>query len=227
MIPNLGLLVAAAGASHRFGGARSKLLLPLNDRPVFSHCLRTFVPCVVDPRLVVLLVPRRERRAFEEALAAERDLDLDITLVEGGDSRQESVCIGLEALAPDATVVAVQDAARPYTTEDLLRRCARSAATHGSGVAARRVTDTIKIADDAGRVLDTPDRSTLWATETPQVFRRDLLAAGYRKARESGLIVTDDARAVELLGEAVFLIEHRGRNAKITYPDDLAHPETE
>ena len=63
----------------------------------------------------------------------------------------------------------------------------------------------------------------MWATETPQVFRRDLLTAGYRKARESGLTVTDDAQAVELLGEPVFLVEHRGRNPKVTYPADLTH----
>lgn len=221
VIPNLGLLVAAAGASRRFGGARSKLLVPLHGHPVFSHCLRTFVPRVVAPRLVVLLVPRRQRHMFEEALAEEEGRIPDITLVEGGESRQDSVCIGLRALPPDATIVAVQDAARPYTTEALLRACAQSACARGSGVAARRVTDTIKIADAHGRVLSTPDRSTMWATETPQVFCRDLLTAGYRKARESGLTVTDDAQAVELLDEPVFLVEHQGRNPKVTYPADL------
>jgi 2-C-methyl-D-erythritol 4-phosphate cytidylyltransferase len=157
---------------------------------------------------------------FQAALATAA-LPPALHVVAGGRRRQDSVEAGLAALPPEVRIVAVQDGARPQTSLDLLLRCAASARERGSGVAARRVTDTIKIADAGGRVSATPERATLWAAETPQAFRRELLAAGLRRARENGQTVTDDAQAVELLGEPVFLIAHDSENPKITFPGDL------
>lgn len=220
LFPELGLVVAAAGAGRRFGAGRNKLLEPWRGRPVFIHCLLELLP-LVPPGQAVLVVPAVAESAFRAALAA-AGLAAQVRLVTGGDERQESVWNGVRALPAAATVIAVQDAARPQTTAVLLAACAESARRCGSGVAARRVTDTIKVAAPDGRVVQTPDRATLWAAETPQVFRRDLLERALAAARAAGRRVTDDAQAVEALGEPVFLVENAVLNPKITFAHDLS-----
>jgi len=219
IVPGVGLVVAGGGRGRRFGSNRNKLLVDLNGLPLFCHCLRNLAP-IVRPRNIVLVAPAELQSEFHRALV-EAGLPEVIRVIPGGNTRQESVLLGIEALPPDVKVVAIQDAARPHTSARLLAACIESAKVRGSGVAARVVTDTVKIVDTEGRVLDTPDRATLRAAETPQVFRRDLIVRAYRHVAENGLSVTDDARAVELLQEPVYLVEHADRNPKITYPDDI------
>ena len=217
VMQDTGLVVAAAGAGRRFGND-SKLLADLDGTPVLCRCLLNLLPCI-DPKLAVVTVPPDAVELFRNALAAAGIPD-DVRLVPGGHERADSVLRGLRALPDSAVYAAVQDGARPFSTADLLRRCVTSARTRGSGVAARRVTDTIKVADADGRVLSTPDRNTLRATETPQVFRRRDLIAAYESLPD-GARVTDDAQAMEVAGQAVFLVEHTTNNRKITFRDDL------
>jgi 2-C-methyl-D-erythritol 4-phosphate cytidylyltransferase len=211
-----GLVVAAGGGSRRFG-ATNKLLEPLGDMPVFVHCLRR-LGTIIPPERTVLVVPAGEQDAFAAALSV---AGLDITLVPGGESRPESVLAGLRALAPSVDLVAVQDAARPFTSADLLQRCLESARRHGSGVAAHAVTDTIKTVDEQDFVLTTPDRSQLRATETPQVFLRAQLAEAYSSCLADGLYPSDEAQAIEALNHPVHLVVHREANPKLTYATDL------
>ena len=218
-LDDVGLVVAAAGAGRRFSAHQSKALCQYRGQPLFTHCLRTFLP-VLRSAHVVLVVPPREECEFRNALAA-AGLPADIACVPGGDTRTESVANGLAVLPHSATVAAIQDAARPETTVDILRRCVESARERGAGVAARRVTDTIKVADAAGRVRETPDRSSLWAAETPQVFRADAIRHAYRAAVGEAANLTDDAQAFERLGEPVYLVENPVPNPKITYRHDL------
>ncbi|NLF19057.1 MAG: 2-C-methyl-D-erythritol 4-phosphate cytidylyltransferase [Lentisphaerae bacterium] len=217
---DLALVVAAAGVGSRYSAARSKLLESLDGEPVFLHCLRR-LGAVVPPERTVLVIHPQAREAFAAALQALPGAAA-LRLVSGGATRAESVARGLDALPPGLTYVAVQDAARPLTTADLLRRCLESARLWGSGVAARRVTDTIKITDGQGAVVATPDRDRLWAAETPQVFRIDDLRRACQAARQSGLCPTDEAAAVEALGLPVRLVESRTPNPKVTQPADLA-----
>ena len=217
--PQLGLILAAGGSGNRFTAGQNKLMLTWRGLPVFCHCLKNFLP-LLNPAHIVLAVPTGMEPMFREQLR-QAGLPDDIRIVAGGANRQDSVMNALQALPPAVTLVAVQDAARPCTTMELLARCVDSAVAHGSGVAARRVTDTVKIADAAGRIKATPDRSTLWAAETPQVYRRELLESGYARIAAAGSRITDDAQAVEALGETVYLVENSTPNLKITYPDDL------
>ena len=219
LFPELGLVVAAGGAGRRFGTGRNKLLEPWRGRPVFIHCLLELLP-LVPPGHAVLVVSAEAEPLFRDALDVAA-LSARVRLVTGGDERQDSVWNGVRALPSAVTVIAVQDAARPQTTAALLAACAESARRRGSGVAARRVTDTIKVAAADGRVVQTPDRATLWAAETPQVFRRDLLERALAAARAAGRRITDDAQAVEALGEPVFLVENAALNPKITFAHDL------
>jgi 2-C-methyl-D-erythritol 4-phosphate cytidylyltransferase len=219
IMPDVGLVIAASGQSRRFGAGKNKLLCLLDGLPVFCHCLRNFLPGL-DPANIVLSVSAELEGEFHRALQA-AGLPSEIRLVLGGASRQESVFRGLQALPASVEIVAVQDAARPHTTLELLRSCVESARERGSGVAAHKVTDTIKVADKKGLVRATPERATLWAAETPQVFRRELLERAYRRVFANGQEVTDDAQAVELLPAPVYLVPHQANNAKITYPADL------
>ena len=219
---DVGLVVAAGGSGRRFAAGRCKVLEPLAGLPVVAHCLRRFA-AVVAPELTVLVVPEGGEARFREALSVLPDAG-SISIVPGGALRQDSVAAGLRALPGRATFVVVQDAARPYSSVDLLLRCIRSARLKGSGVAARPVTDTIKVAGPEARVIHTPERTQLWASETPQVFRRCVLAQAYAQIAHAGTTVTDDAQAVEVLGEPVYLVKHEDANIKITYASDLPVP---
>ncbi|MFA4943632.1 MAG: IspD/TarI family cytidylyltransferase [Lentisphaeria bacterium] len=218
-LPDFGLVLAGGGSGSRFGAAGNKLLLEWRGLAVFCHPLRTFLPFLA-PAHVVVTAPPALLAEFRAALAA-AGLPVAIRVLPGGVTRLDSVAAGVAALPPAVRHVAVQDGARPLTSAELFLACAESARRHGSGVAARPVTDTIKVADAAGLVLATPDRASLWAAETPQVFRRDWLEDGLRSARARGVAATDDAQAVELAGHPVRLVRATAANPKITWPDDL------
>ena len=220
LFDDVGLIVAAAGESRRFGGHLNKLLVALEDVPVVCHCLRNFAS-VVPPEMTVLVVPAEAQQQFRRALATHGIPDT-VGIVTGANTRQESVWRGLQALPSAAAFAVVHDAARPFCPADLLRKCIASARLRGSGVAATPVTDTIKVAEPNGRVLRTPERARLWAAETPQVFEISLLRDAYTHVRRQNQQVTDDAQAVECYGEAVYLVPHKILNRKITYPWEVA-----
>jgi 2-C-methyl-D-erythritol 4-phosphate cytidylyltransferase len=219
VIPGLGLVVAAGGSGQRFGRGRNKLLVRWRGLALFCHSLATFLPLLRPGRIVIAAPPHLHPRFRRELQRA--GLPEAIRLVAGGATRQESVAHGVRALPAAVTLVAVQDGARPCTAAALLAACAESARRRGSGVAARRVTDTIKLVEADGRVSGTPPRERLFAAETPQVFRRALLERGLAAAAAAGLTVTDDAQAVEAIGSPVYLVVHDGENPKITFPGDL------
>jgi 2-C-methyl-D-erythritol 4-phosphate cytidylyltransferase len=145
-----------------------------------------------------------------------------VSWVHGGEHRSESVRNAM-AVASDADIVVVHDAARPFASAELFRACIAAIEAGADGaVAAAPVTDTIKEADDGGRVVRTLDRSHLWSIQTPQAFRADVL----RRALEGDLAnATDDASLVEALGGDVRIVEAPASNFKITWPEDLARAE--
>jgi 2-C-methyl-D-erythritol 4-phosphate cytidylyltransferase len=147
----------------------------------------------------------------------------DIERIAGGAHRSESVRNALAA-APDAEIVVVHDAARPFASVELFRAClAAIEAGADAAIAAAPVTDTIKEADARGRVVRTLDRSTLWSIQTPQAFRAEIL----RRALAGDVTTaTDDAMLVESLGGDVRIVEAPASNFKITWPEDLARAES-
>ncbi len=212
-----GVVIVAGGGGIRFGG--NKLLVDLDGMPVFMHSLQTFAR-LVPAEHIVLVTAAAARRQFEIALA-DFPYARRIRLADGGATRQESVHNGLKALPETLMFSAVHDAARPFVAPELIAACIDSARTHGSGVAAHQVTDTIKVVDGQNLVVATPDRQTLCAAETPQIFRRAELLAAYDSLACRGLSVTDESAAMELAGHQVHLVVHARNNRKITYPHDL------
>ena len=222
-IADLGLIIAAGGSSCRYGGS-NKLLESLSGVPVFIHSLRRLALLCPD-EAVILVAPAAHLPLFAD-LTAQYCSSLRFTGVAGGDTRGQSVFNGLAALPASARYVAIHDAARPFASTELLRRCLLAARQCGGALAAHPVTDTLKKAAADGTIAATVDRAGLWAAETPQVFSRPELQAAYEAAFVAGRDFTDDAGVMEFVGGKVALVDNPDPNPKITYPADLRLAET-
>ncbi len=231
--PRTAAVLAAAGAGARFRQAAGpfapgaddsartpKTFIALFGRPLWTYAARPLIACHEIERVILVAPPEWVEDA--ERTLQEMDLRKRAEVVPGGTRRQDSVLNALDRLAQDPPeLVAIHDGARPLGTADLVRRCVRSAIDTGSGVAALPVTDTLKRAGPDGVVEGTIDRSSLWAMQTPQVFRFQTLLAAHRKAQQEGVEVTDDAALLENAGERVQLVRGEEANLKVTTPEDF------
>ena len=216
-------IIVAAGKGTRMGPNVDKLFLEVCGQPVIVHTWRRF-DCAACISELVLVVRDGMQSAFEE-LAKQHKLNKTFRLVAGGRERQDSVWNGLQALAPNCDIVAIQDGARPCTAEALINATVDAARATGAAVAGHPVVDTIKETLDGKTISRTLDRSRLWAVQTPQVFRADIIRRALAKVREEGLQVTDDTAACELIGQPVQLVPTPSPNPKVTLPTDLPYIE--
>lgn len=213
-------VIAAAGGGSRMGGNNvKKQFLELCGAPVLEWSLRAFF--ISDIIGEVVLVVAAEDAEFCEKNFSRISGGKRFVIVAGGDSRQSSVEAGARASYGGCEFIAVHDGARPFVDGYVITACAEAARRSGAACAAVRVTDTIKRSD--GRyITDTPDRSGLWAAQTPQTFRRALLLEALDAARRDGFAATDDVSLVERLGRRVEIVEGSYDNIKITTPADFA-----
>ncbi len=209
-------LVLAAGRSTRMGGGPNKQFLELLGKPLLWYSLAAFEQCAAVDEIILV---RRPDYA-DPAAQIGRQFKKVAAYVDGGVERQNSVWNGLDKARGE--IVAVHDGARPLVTPALIEATIASARQHGTGIAATKVVDTIKEANADRTVIRTVDRTKLWAVQTPQTVRADLLRQAYRQVLEKGIVVTDEAAAVELLGQPVHLVETPFLNLKVTTPNDLA-----
>jgi 2-C-methyl-D-erythritol 4-phosphate cytidylyltransferase len=216
-------IIVAAGKGTRMGPNVDKLFLELNGCPVIAHTWRRFDESR-DISEIIVVVRDGMQDAFSD-LARKHGLSKKFKLVAGGKERQDSVWNGLESLSPDARIVAIQDAARPCTTEALIRATIEGARETGAAVAAQPVTDTIKESSDGKFIQRTVDRSRLWSVQTPQTFQVDIIRRALSEVRRRGLSVTDDTAACEFIDQPVKLVHLPAPNPKITRPEDLAYIE--
>lgn len=212
-------VIVAAGRGTRMGPDVDKLFLEVAGAPVVAHTWRRFDACPEIGELV-LVVREGMQDAFHE-LAAGLSLKKPYRLVPGGAERQDSVWNGLVAVDSGSDVVAIQDGARPCTPADVITRCLQVARTTGAAVAAQRATDTIKESDGGSRIARHLDRSRLWAVQTPQCFRIEVIRRALAAVKAAGVQVTDDTAACELIGQPVELVESKLPNPKVTAPPDV------
>ncbi len=212
-------ILVAAGKGTRMGPGVDKLFLEVAGRPVVAHTWQRFndAKCIDE---IVLVVRDGMQSAFAE-LAAAYDLRKPHRIVVGGAERQDSVANGLAALSPQVEIVAIQDGARPCTSEELIAATIAAARESGAAVAAQPVTDTIKESADGTTIFRTVDRSKLWAVQTPQTFRVEVICRALAEVRRRGLLFTDDTAACELIGQPVRLVASATANPKVTVPGDL------
>ena len=210
-----GAVIVAAGSATRMGGI-DKVMADLGGEPMIVRTVRAFQNCEAIASIVI--VTREDLIRPISDLC--RDMKKVAAVVAGGKSRQESVHLGLNALPKGTKLAAVHDGARPLVSWQVIDRVVRAANTYGAAAPAIPVKDTIKVVQ--GRLVkETPDRSSLMAVQTPQVFDFDLLRGALRKAEEDGAQVTDDCSAVERTGMRIKIVEGDERNLKVTTPMDL------
>ena len=210
-----GAVIVAAGTASRMGGI-DKVMAPLDGEPMIVRTVRTFQNC--DAVKEIVIVTREDLIPKITSMCGK--FDKVRAVVVGGKDRPESVRNGLRMLSGQVKLAAVQDGARPLITEAVIDRTIRAAHTYGAAAPAIPVKDTVKVVA-GGIVTTTPDRSTLKAIQTPQVFDVDLLKGPLKKAGQDGAAITDDCSAVELLGYKVKIVEGDERNIKVTTPMDL------
>ncbi len=213
------LLIAAAGSGRRMGADGNKLLLEVAGRPVLAWTLEAALACPVIQWIGIVGQPV-DAEAIAAIVAAARP-DRPVQWILGGDTRQESVSRGLAALPPAADGVLIHDGARCLVEPELLARCAAAVQAGAAVIAATPVTDTIKQVDDQRCITATPNRSALWAAQTPQGFPVQQLRQAHATASEQGWSVTDDAALFERLGWTVQVLEAPPSNIKLTTPFDL------
>ena len=210
-----GAVIVAAGSASRMGGI-DKVMAPLGGEPMIVRTVRAFQDC--DAIREIVVVTREDLiRPITSLLSS---MDKVIAVVAGGASRQESVHLGLNTLSKKVQLAAIHDGARPLVSYEVIDRTVRAANTYGAAAPAIPVKDTIKRVQ-GGVVTDTPDRASLRAVQTPQVFDFDLLRGALKKAEADGASVTDDCSAVERTGMKIKIVEGDERNLKVTTPMDL------
>lgn len=216
-----GVVIVAAGRGSRMGTKESKQYLNLADKPILVHTLELFQR--MDFVEEIALVVGSDDRERCQAWARDFGLSKVSAVISGGNERQYSVRRGLAAIQSDW--VLVHDGVRPFVTESAVENCCRTALRDGAAVLAVPVKDTIKLVDEQGIIVSTPDRRSLWAIQTPQAFRRVLLMEAHDRAEVECFLGTDDAMVVERMGVPVSVAEGEYTNIKITTPEDLPYAE--
>ncbi len=213
---NVAILVAA-GRGARMGA--DKLFLNVAGKPVVAHTWARFDEATSIDQIIVVVRAGMEKKFA--AIAKEFKFKKKFEIVTGGAERQDSVWAGLEAVPPGSAIVAIHDAARPCVNNDLITATVKYAEETGAAVAAHPVTDTIKESADGRLIQKNLDRSQLWAMETPQTFRLDVIRRAIAAARAKKMKFTDDTASCELIGQPVRLVSSIAPNPKVTVPGDL------
>ncbi|MDB6039787.1 MAG: ispD [Verrucomicrobiales bacterium] len=216
-------VIVAAGLGTRMGPGIDKLFLEVAGRPLVAHTWGVFdrAPMIHS---IVMVVREGMGPAFTE-MVSQYGFKKRLTIVHGGRERQDSVWNGIQAVPDGTKIIAIQDGARPCSSEALIAATIEAARSTGAAVAAQKITDTIKESDGAGKIARNIDRAKLWAVQTPQVFRAEVIRAALSKVIQQGIPVTDDTSACELIGQSVQLVESPFPNPKATSPADLPYIE--
>lgn len=212
-------IIAAAGLSERFGGSVTKQMVELFKKPVLVHTLLAYEhsDCIHE----IIIVARPDEIPFWHSACKEHCITKVTKIVAGGQTRQESVLKGLDAVDDRSKFVAIADGARCLIMPSQINEVCRSAYKYKAATAAHRSSDTVKIADKKGFIDKTIDRDTVWLAQTPQVFKTKLYRAAAYTALKEGFECTDDNSLAEFVGHPVRLVECGSQNIKITTFEDM------
>jgi len=211
------VIIPAAGQGKRMGAGKNKLLIELNGIPVLIHTLRVFEE---DEHCdgMILAIHLKDEAEFK-ALLAKYNISKVQRLVPGGKERQDSIYNGLKTIDYDG-IILVHDAARPFILKEDILRLTEKANETGAAIIGVQAKDTMKTVRNK-TVLETVERSSLWAVQTPQAFRMSILLSAYEKADREGFLGTDDSSLVEQLPFPVTMVTGDYDNIKLTTPEDL------
>ncbi len=215
-----GVIIVAAGKGRRMNSAVAKQYIELKGRQILSYTVETFNKSrYIDE--IVLVAGEADIKSVEENIVEKYGFDKVKAVVAGGSERQYSVNNGLNAVSADCDVVLIHDGVRPFVEDKYIKRLIDTALEYGACVLGVPVKDTIKVCDSEGTIVSTPERSTLWAAQTPQCFKYDVIKKAYESAMRDGILGTDDCMLAERTGVRVKMAEGDYNNIKITTPEDL------
>jgi len=214
----VGAIIAAAGVGRRMKADRPKQLLVLDDTPILIYTLRKFDKCAVIDHMIVA-APHDAVEEIRELVRGAR-FKKKVTVVEGGERRQDSVGIAMQHLEPDTDIVAVHDAVRPFVTVAEIEAVVAEAEAKGAAILAIPIVDTVKQVE-RDQVELTVTREHLVLAQTPQVFRIEVLREAFERARKDEYYGTDESSLVERINGTVSIIRGSERNIKITRPSDF------
>lgn len=223
-------IVLAAGQGKRMESKVAKQYLLLNGKPVLYYTLKAFEDSLIDS--IILVTKEGEEEYCRKEIAEAYGFRKIAAIVRGGRERYHSVFQGLKAVSeyvPESGYVFIHDGARPFVTNEMIMRAYEEVKRSNACAVGMPVKDTIKIADEDGYADSTPERSRVWAVQTPQVFSFSFIKKAYEQLmeqeddlRKKGIVITDDAMVAETFtSEKVKLVEGSYRNIKITTPEDL------
>ena len=210
-------LIPAAGSGSRMKAGKNKLLIELEGESLIYWTLKSVFSASSTSWVGIIGQPKDKELLFKSA----KHFAHKVKWIRGGDTRQESVFNGLNALPKDAEKVLIHDGARCLINPELIEKCVKQLDENEAVILATKVTDTIKIVDNQGFIKETPDRKYVWAAQTPQGFLVDSLKKAHTMANDKNWKVTDDASLFEMLNWKVKIIEGTYSNIKITSPIDL------
>ncbi len=214
------VIIAAAGSAQRMKGT-DKILFKICGREILSYSIAAFDRAKCTDKIVV--VTSSEKINAVKKLAESLKLKTEIEVTQGAGERQYSVLKGLERCEKSSDCIMIHDAARPMITAAQIDFLYDKVINEGLKAAAlgMPVKDTIKAVDKSGKIIATPDRSTLYITQTPQAFELSLYKKAVEQAVEQNAVYTDDCQLVEAIGESVYMVEGSYKNIKITTQEDL------
>lgn len=216
--PFITAIIAAAGSSSRMNGI-NKLLFEIYGMPVIARTIDKFNSN--DNIDEIVISARSTDIETIKEITLKYNFSKVIAVVDGGDTRAQSIKNSVFASSDKTEYFAIHDGARPLVTKNVIDETISFAIKHSAAVAGVRVKDTIKVVDN-GFITLTPERSTLWAVHTPQIFEKNLYLNAIKNAENCKLEITDDSMLVEMLGVKVFMVNDEYSNIKITTPDDLS-----
>ena len=212
-------IIPAAGTGQRMGAGISKQFLHLNNKPILAHTLTVFEECVFVDSIIVAVHPAEIEYCRKEIV--ERFKLKKVTgIIEGGEERQDSVRNALYSACKSYDIAVIHDSVRPFVSQLIIKRSIDAAEKNGASVVCVPVKDTIKEVSE-GYVIRTFDRKRLWAVQTPQTFKMEIIKTAHDRALKNSIKTTDDASLVEMMGYKVKIVEGSYDNIKITTPEDL------
>lgn len=212
-------VIVAGGKGKRMSADISKQFIELKGRPILYYTLDKFLKNKNIDK-VVLVLPEDEIDYCKENILDKYSLNV-WKLVSGGKERSDSVYCGLKSIEGNAEIVLIHDGARPFVSNEIIENGIKYAKLYGAAACGVTPKDTIKVIGENGFSKETPNRNTLFAVQTPQSFKYNLILKAHESVREKGTVVTDDTMVAELYGEKVFLYHGDYNNIKITTPEDL------
>ncbi len=213
-------IIAAAGMSNRMKSKINKQFININGKPILAHTLEKFQRCRYIDEIIVV-AKEDEINYCKKEIVKRYGFNKVTKIVRGGKERQDSVYNGILALDEKTDIVISHDGARPFVKIKNIVDSIKGASEYGACVVGTPVKDTIKFVKNGEEIDSTPNRNLLWAAQTPQAFKREILMAGYKKAIEDNFVGTDDSILVERLGIEVKIIMGSYENIKITTPEDI------